>query len=516
MAAVTLGSCSNEEIGGRNILPDENGRMPIAITTYLPQTTRGYNAQEATISSLSNSGGGFTINAVNTKDNSSVIDNWTYTASSDGTCTPANASLMAYWPNDDSNVNFFAYYPSNGNMPQITRELDTEAKNLTIWTDGTVDIMAAYTQAKQSDGGNVLLAFKHLTAKTIINVKCDKTGQPSNIYYELDSVIINAPATAYYFFAKDSMGVNESSAIDYHYFSVTDGSTISLEEEATNIGTAMLAASSGRGNTCTLTVGYTTYCEGRQRNYVRTANVTLVAGHENAINVSVQGDMPLTINAVVENMEPIVDGHVYVDLGLPSGLLWATMNVGASKPEEYGDYFAWGETEPYYSVVGNDTIWKEGGYVWDNYKYCSSDEYMTKYVHDDRYGTVDNKRTLESDDDAATVNWGGSWRMPTNDELEELLNAAYCTQEATTVNGVSGRKFTSVSNGNSIFFPFAGSIEGIYLRSLGTSGYSWTSSLASADTKEANFFSFWNASANNYSISSRYIGMPVRAVHPAE
>ncbi len=132
MAAVTLGSCSNEEIGGRNILPDENGRMPIAITTYLPQTTRGYNAQEATISSLSNSGGGFTIHAVNTKDNSSVIDNWTYTASSDGTCTPANASLMAYWPNDDSNVNFFAYYPSNGNMPQITRELDTEAKNLTI------------------------------------------------------------------------------------------------------------------------------------------------------------------------------------------------------------------------------------------------------------------------------------------------------------------------------------------------------------------------------------------------
>ena len=206
----------------------------------------------------------------------------------------------------------------------------------------------------------------------------------------------------------------------------------------------------------------------------------------------------------------------YVDLGLPSGTLWAICNIGAANPEDYGDYFAWGETEPYYSVVGNDTIWKEGGYVWNNYKYCSSDEYMTKYVHDDRYGTIDNKWTLESDDDAATVNWGGSWRMPTNDELEELLNAAYCTQEATTVNGVSGRKFTSVSNGNSIFFPFAGSIEGIYLRSLGTSGDSWTSSLASADTKEANCFSFWNASANNYTISSRYIGMPVRAVHPAE
>ncbi len=110
------------------------------------------------------------------------------------------------------------------------------------------------------------------------------------------------------------------------------------------------------------------------------------------------------------------NGHAYVDLGLPSGLKWATMNVGASNPEEYGNYYAWGETEPQSSNT----------YNWSSYKWCNgSRTTMTKYCVDSSYGTVDNNTTLDSEDDAASVNWGGVWRMPTHTELEELVNNCY-------------------------------------------------------------------------------------------
>ncbi|MCQ2319676.1 MAG: hypothetical protein MJZ90_12290 [Bacteroidales bacterium] len=103
--------------------------------------------------------------------------------------------------------------------------------------------------------------------------------------------------------------------------------------------------------------------------------------------------------------------HEYVDLGLPSGLLWATCNVGADSPEDYGDYFAWGETET------------KSDYDWDTYKWCNgSYNTLTKYNTKSSYGTVDNKTTLELSDDAARANWGGSWRMPTEAEFQELIN----------------------------------------------------------------------------------------------
>ncbi|MBR5470263.1 MAG: hypothetical protein IKU78_07330 [Paludibacteraceae bacterium] len=151
-----------------------------------------------------------------------------------------------------------------------------------------------------------------------------------------------------------------------------------------------------------------------------------------------------------------IDGHAYVDLGLPSGLKWATCNVGATKPEEYGDYFAWGEVEP-----------KEV-YNWNTYKWATATrhpeynflwnlEKLTKYNTNSDYGTVDNKTVLDPEDDAASVNMGGSWRMPTFDEIKELINE--CTWTWTSNyngTGIAGRIVTSKINGNSIFLPAAG------------------------------------------------------------
>ncbi len=161
-----------------------------------------------------------------------------------------------------------------------------------------------------------------------------------------------------------------------------------------------------------------------------------------------------------------LNGHEFVDLGLPSGLLWATCNVGSTTPEGYGDYFAWGETTP-----------KET-YNWSTYRYCNgSYSTLTKYCNNSSYGNngfTDNLTTLESADDAATANWGSGWRMPTYDEMYELQSN--CTVTWTTQSGVNGSLFIG-PNGNSIFLPAAGNRSDSELVYAGSGGFYWSSSL---------------------------------------
>ena len=199
-----------------------------------------------------------------------------------------------------------------------------------------------------------------------------------------------------------------------------------------------------------------------------------------------------------ERQQPIYNGHAYVDLGL--SVKWATCNVGATAPEEYGDYFAWGETTP------------KTTYNWSSYKYCNgTEDSMTKYCTDPSYGTLDNKTTLELSDDAARVNWGGSWRMPTTSELSELRNTNNCTWEWTTQNGVNGYKVTSKKNGNSIFLPAAGYRYDSYLSYAGSDGLYWSSSLRTDTSSDAYDLTFYSSTVVLNSIY-RYLGQSVRAV----
>lgn len=148
--------------------------------------------------------------------------------------------------------------------------------------------------------------------------------------------------------------------------------------------------------------------------------------------------------------------ELYVDLGLPSGTLWATCNIGATSPEDYGDYFAWGESEGYYS--GKTT------FDWTTYKWCKgSHNTLTKYCGRSDYGYegfTDELAELELEDDAAYVNWGSDWRMPSIEQFSELINSSYTTKEWTTQNGVKGYMITSKTNGYSIFLPASGSRHG--------------------------------------------------------
>ncbi len=190
--------------------------------------------------------------------------------------------------------------------------------------------------------------------------------------------------------------------------------------------------------------------------------------------------------------------HGYVDLGL--SVKWATCNVGADSPEDYGDYFAWGETGP------------KSTYDWSTYKWCKGSETtMTKYCTDSDYGTVDNKTQLDLSDDAARANWGGPWRMPTLYEWWELRQK--CSWTWITQNGVEGYKVTSETNGNSIFLPAAGCRYDSSLGSAGSNGYYWSSSLSTDYPYDAGYV-YFNSSYVGWYYDYRYYGLSVRPVCP--
>ena len=192
--------------------------------------------------------------------------------------------------------------------------------------------------------------------------------------------------------------------------------------------------------------------------------------------------------------------HEWVDLGLPSGTLWATCNVGADNPEEYGDYFAWGETEP-------KEVYEQSSYKWI-YRLDNDYNFMfTKYTPW-MYGSAvscDHKIELDPEDDAAFVNWGSSWHMPTAIQIRELLDN--CSSEWTTLNGVNGRLVTG-PNGNTMFLPFD---ENDY-----HSRYYW--SYEKYDDDPERYYNIATCMVvSNYGIGSscgyRYEGGHVRAVH---
>lgn len=182
-----------------------------------------------------------------------------------------------------------------------------------------------------------------------------------------------------------------------------------------------------------------------------------------------------------------IGGHEYVDLGLPSGTLWATCNIGASKPEEYGDYFAWGETKT------------KSEYTYETYKWCGgSKKNLTKYNTNSDYGTVDNKTELDVEDDAAYVNWGQKWRMPTWSEIWELHEK--CTWEWTSKDGHNGFVVTG-PNDNSIFLPAAG-MRGRSSYYVGARGYYLSSELCKLGSNNTAFSLYFQT--GYYTISGDY------------
>jgi len=219
--------------------------------------------------------------------------------------------------------------------------------------------------------------------------------------------------------------------------------------------------------------------------------------YEGRADVNADGEVTIAdINSVIDIIvggttptPPTPPDQEYVDLGLPSGTLWATCNVGANSPEEIGDSFAWGETRP------------KDYYSWSTYKWCNGETNMTKYSTE-----VDNKTELDPEDDAATVNRGPQWRTPTQEQLQELVEQ--CTWTYLILNGVGCCQATG-PNGNSIFFPLSGDpLEDYYLGF----GHYWSRTLY--NNSQAYFLSLMSGNFKPYtnSYGSRSSGINIRPV----
>ncbi len=241
-----------------------------------------------------------------------------------------------------------------------------------------------------------------------------------------------------------------------------------------------------------------------------TATITATAAGSNVVATC-------TVDVIMD-FSGSIDGKEYVDLGLPSHTLWAACNVGADSPEDYGDYFAWGETEP------------KSNYSWSTYKYCNgSEQTLTKYCFEraDLSGTsdfvsygyngfTDNAIELNLSDDAACVNWGVNWRMPTIDQFQELIDSRYTTETWTTQNGVYGWLINSKSNGNSLFLPAAGYRCDTSLSGAGSQGYYWSCMLHMDGPTIADLMYFDSTFFDAYGYMPRYLGGSVRPVRASQ
>ncbi len=289
-------------------------------------------------------------------------------------------------------------------------------------------------------------------------------------------------------------------------------------------GTATITVGSADGTAVPATCLVTVYTEPGDVNCDGFRNISdvsslinyLLSGDDSSIKVEnadlnvdgkvAIGDVTALISGLLSGEWPSVetDDHEWVDLGLPSGTLWATCNVGASAPEEFGDYFAWGETTP------------RDFYDWSAYNWSAgSSTTMTKYCTSSSYGYegfTDGKTELDLEDDAAYVNWGKKWRMPTYEQHTELHTQ--CTWTWTTQNGVKGYLVTG-PNGNTMFMPAAGYHSERAHYSAGTEGRYWLSTLYS-DRADHSYCLYFNSGSVSWDDSRRYRGFSVRAVRVSQ
>ncbi len=418
-----------------------------------------------------------------------------------------------------SEYQYAAYYPFSANNYTISeKSLPVSYTGQAQDGDGSTahlgkyDYLACAATVPDANGG-VDLTMKHLGAFVRLQLTMPKADTYSSVVLESDGAKFVTAGTFDLTAATPAITPTETSST--YTINLTNISTTEKDQVIT-VYTIVAPANLSTSNIKVSVHGTdkTTYVQTVPgKNFVaRSAYNFAIDNFPSGTNASgedVSWEEPATTG--MEN------GHEWVDLGLPSGTKWATMNVGATTPEGYGDYFAWGETEPYYqkgySQFDPCRNWKTGktGYNWASYKWGNgSSDIIIKYCTDSSEGTVDNKTTLELADDAAHVNWGGSWRMPTKAEQDELRTK--CTRTWTTQNGVVGCKVTG-PNGNFIFLPALGYRDGVSLHYAGSSGYYWSSSLRESFSYYAYYLNF-NSGGIGWGSDGRNFGRSVRAVCP--
>ena len=489
MAALTLAlgltSCQNELA---ELTPSGGERITLSVTQDDAAGTRTYlNDDKKVVWS--------TGDALSLFDTKNVNQTFELTKGAGNTTAEFGGTVSV-----DSRKEYYAVYPysegytiSSGTVTGVT--LPAEQTAVANGFDKSAAIMTGYTTDAKNLAFKQLCAFVQITTESAMKKIVFKTNGTENLAGTL-SVAIN----------EEGIGTA----------TVTSGGTGTVTlvpaGNATTIaaGTYLIAVLPG-----TLTQGFTMECigtdgDGLTRSY---NGSTSVLSRKAVINMGTA--------SVANGWTPTINGHGYVDLGIRMDgkkILFATCNVGADSPEEYGDYFAWGATEPLYKGYTMDgtsvnvTEWKDGksdGYSQANAPYYSSGTYSdaiyTKYT---TKGDV-----LAAEDDAASVQWGADWRMPTTEELKALYdNTTNVWTDNYNNTGIKGRIFTGKGDyaNSSLFLPAAGGFDGTSCRGDGSGGGYWSSTLY--DSTYGRYLDFGSGNVSPQYSNYRYGGYSVRPV----
>ena len=457
-----------------------------------------------------------------------------------GTWTFANSSLERFWPPTNSPLNFQAVAPaSDGSFTisnTVSNNLPHVVANVTVPTDNAAqkDIMfaSAPSQTQSSNGGKVALAFKHamsairFSAKTSASTITAEVGGISlcnirstgKVGYITDNTLgcsTNASPVASY-----ALGMSAKTlSTTLTNLTNSDGNLIMLPQTTTAWSPSVPVASAGTATYVALSIKvayngvyrigsssayetvYIPFAAAWEQGKLYTYNLTIGTGTGvYDANGNTLETVPCSFTATASNwteentseFSPTPAERAPVDMGLPSGTLWAAGNIGAELPWETGKYFAWGETVGYTAeqVENGKRSFDEDTYNKSSAASISADLTLTQ--------------------DAARANLGGNWRMPTKAECQELINNCNVTWTANYGGtGVKGRVFTSKINGNSVFFPAAGYCYNSSLGNVGSFGYYWSASWGSSSGAWRLYFGSGSQGLGNY---GRYNGQPVRGV----
>ena len=418
-------------------------------------------------------------------------------------------AVLKRYPTDDTDLIFIS--------PTHTKEIDSEiARNSYNYNQKVV--VEGLTSSLNPE--YLTLGFEYSTNKDFLGpgfftndvevIQLLKPVEMGNVHFRAELTNLE-PNQVYYCRAYTSDGRS------YNY---GERREISLKEQTTypdlQVAPQKLTVEVGETVTFDITAGSGKYEAKSEDDKVATASVdgnmvsiTGVSVDNTTVTIidkETNKTAPIEV-VVVKKQQQEVPAEA-VDLELPSGTLWAAFNVGATKPEEYGLYFAWGETQGY---RGNEPHF----FGWSNYKWCNGGyNKLTKYCSKAEYGVVDNKTTLDLADDAAHANWGGQWHMPTNEQINELKSNCY--SEWTTQKGVEGMLYTSKKNGKTVFFPGAGIRWEFEYDWEGSGWLIWSSTVSEAEPSKAKDLSssgsyFYYGGYYLYP-QTRYFGRSVRAV----
>lgn len=507
IAAVILAACSRMEDPARS-------HVPVALsysTVTATETRAAQNLNEGAFAS----GESVTVRISNTGEN--AWTDYTFTTGPAGAMTAPDPA--PYYPAGSQNIDIVAYYPA------------TAGSSFTVATDQTADadyeasdLMFASVSNQAKTTETVNLAFSHKMAKLCVNVSAG-----SGVSSITSVSILNVKPTVSFNQATGAVG---SAGGDATAIAMSNNGSALIPAQTINGGLLSIVTDKG---TATYSVADKAFEAGKLYTLNITVNLRAVGTTTAITGWTSEGTV--TVNPVLKDMSP--EGVEAVDMG--NGLKWANMNVGARTETDYGDYFAWGATKPFYvthDAYGNEITgqWIEGknSYNWANYAFMqpgqSGWQYITKYTFadgqtegiwydgdtfkgDKGYG-VEHKDFASYDyaDDAARQNWGGDWRTPTDAEWAWLRkNCIWAWKTTNDGYAHNGMLVTSSVNGNQIFLPAAGYRFNTDLDNDGSSGYYWSSSLSEGGSDRARSVSFYLDGLGRY-YYGRYYGQSVRPV----